>query len=97
MNGQTFYRGGTSLTPRLRDVVFNRKTGLLQPTRGISVYSRPDGLDRFGGAFQVTKVPPELQIVQIGKDPFHHEIVPIAPMTFQEYEDALARVVLVTN
>ena len=91
----SFYRGGMSLSPRKIDVSIHRQTSLLQPTRGISVFSRPDGLERFGGAFQVTNVPPELQIIQIGRDPTHYEIVPAQPMTWQDYEDALAKIVLV--
>jgi hypothetical protein len=89
-----YYRGGSSLKPRPIDVRIDRATGLLRPGRGVSVYCRPDGLERFGGAHRVTQVPPELAIVQVGRDPTHFEIVPTRPMTFEEYERALEKIVL---
>jgi hypothetical protein len=95
MSGTTYYRGGTSLRPRRRDIQLDPQTGLVLPTRGISVFSRPDNLDRFGGAHAITNVPAELQIIQRGRDPTHFEIVPVRPMPQQEYEDALDKIVLV--
>jgi hypothetical protein len=79
-----YYRGGTNLKPRPFEVKIDPVTGLLQPTHGISVFSRPDSLDRFGGAFRVTCVPEELTIIQRGRDPTHFEIVPARPMTLAE-------------
>jgi hypothetical protein len=70
-------------------------TGLLRAGRGVSVFSRPDGLERFGGAYRVTQLPPELTIIQVGRDPTHFEIAPVRPMTLDEYEQALAKIVLV--
>jgi hypothetical protein len=90
-----YYRGGSSLAPRPIDVRIDPRTGLLRPDRGVSVSSRRDGLDRFGGAHQVTRIPPELTIVQVGRNPNHFEIVPVRPMTFAEYEQALGKTVLV--
>lgn len=95
MTATEFYRGGSSLTPRPREVRRNSATGQLLPSRGVSVSSRPDNLGRFGGAHQVTNVPPELQIVQVGKDPTHYEIAPAYAMTMEEYEEALAKIVLI--
>ncbi len=63
MNPTEYYRGGTNLKPRLRDVQMDSATGLVQPTRGISVFSQPANLERFGGAYRVTNLPPNLQIV----------------------------------
>jgi hypothetical protein len=40
-------------------------------------------------------MPPELMIVQVGRDPTHFEIVPVSPMTLDEYDQALAKIVLV--
>jgi hypothetical protein len=34
-------------------------------------------------------------VLQVGKDPYHHEIVPAKPMSLAEYEDALDKIVLV--
>ena len=90
----TFFRGGPSLTPRLREVRIDTVTGLVQTTHGVSVYSRPDGLNRFGGVFEVGFLPTELRIIQRGRDPFHYEIVPAIPMIFEEYEAALSLVSL---
>jgi hypothetical protein len=83
-----YYRGGNSLKPRSREVKIDRATGLLSTKRGVSVYDRPDGLDRFGGAHRVSHLPAELQVIQYGQDPHHFEIVPTRPMTLAEYEDA---------
>jgi hypothetical protein len=95
MNTDSYYRGGPSMKPTLRDVRFDRATGLLLTTHGVSVFNRPDNLDRFGGAYRLTFVPVELTIVRRGLDPSHFEVVPIQPMTMQEYEEALERIVLV--
>jgi hypothetical protein len=90
-----YYRGGTSLKPKAYEVRTDPVTGLLQPTHGISVFNRPDHLDRFGGAHRVTSLPVELRIIQRGRDPSHFEIVPAYPMTLAEYEEALSKIVLV--
>ena|SRR5438128_4200059 len=90
-----FFRGGTNLKPRPREVRVDPATGLVQTTRGISVYSRPDNLDRFGGPHRVTNVPKELDIIQVGKDPNHYEIVASYPMSLAEYQAALNRIILV--
>lgn len=90
-----YYRGGSSLKPRPIDVRIDPATGLLRIDRGVSVYSRPDGLQHFGGAYRVTQVPPELRIIQVGRNSTHFEIVPVRPMTPYEYELALAKIVLV--
>lgn len=91
----SFYRGGNSLVPKPREVKVDPVTGLVQPQRGVSVFDRPDNLDRFGGAFLLTNVPESLKIIQQGRDPTHYEIVPAAPMTMDEYEEALSKIVLV--
>jgi hypothetical protein len=95
MAADAYYRGGTSRKPTPGDVRIDAATGLVQPTHGISVYDRPDGLERFGGAHRVTAVPDSLRIIQRGRDPHHHEIVPARPMTLAEYEAAFGQVVLV--
>lgn len=90
-----FYRGGSSLLPRPGEVRIDPATGLLRTTHGISVFDRPDNLDRFGGAYEVVTVPDTLRIIQRGRDPHHCEIVPAAPMSLSEYEEALQQIVLV--
>jgi hypothetical protein len=89
-----YYRGGNSLRPRRIDLRFDRVTGLVLPKRGVSVYSRPDGLDRFGGAYRVDNIPPELQVVRTGNDPTHFEIIPVRAMPLGDYEAALATITL---
>jgi len=90
-----YYRGGPTLIPRLFEVRTDRATGLVLPRRGVSVSTRTDGLDRFGGAYEITFVPPELMIIQIGTNPYHHEIIPSFAMTFDDYVRFLSRVTLV--
>jgi hypothetical protein len=95
MAAGSFYRGGNSLRPKPREVKIDPATGLVQTQRGVSVFNRPDNLDRFGGAFRLTNVPESLRIIQQGRDPTHHEVVPVSPMTMGEYEEALESIVLV--
>ncbi len=90
-----FYRGGNSLKPWPDEVKIDPATGLLQTTHGVSVFNRPDNLERFGGAYLVTQIPVELRLIQRGRNPHHFEIVPAVPMPFAEYEDALSKVVLI--
>jgi len=90
-----FYRGGSSLRPRPGEVRIDPGTGLLRTTHGISVFDRPDNLDRFGGAYEIVTLPDTLRIIQRGRDLHHFEIVPAFPMTFAEYEDALKQIALV--
>ena len=90
-----FYRGGTSLKPWLDQVRIDPSTGLLRTTHGISVWSRPDNLERFGGPYRVSSLPDELRIIQRGRNPTHYEIVPAFPMPLAEYEDLLTKIVLV--
>jgi hypothetical protein len=94
MDAPRYYRGGDSLAPRSIDVSVDPQTGLLRTNRGVSIQDDPAGLDRFGGAFEVTSLPPELRIVKVGRRPGHFEIVPISPMTLEAYENALAKIVL---
>ena len=89
-----FYRGGNSLKPRPCDYRVDKATGLLFANRGVSVSDRPDGLEHFGGAYLVTQIPAELRIVQVGHNAHHFEIVPVQPMTLDDYEKALDQVVL---
>jgi hypothetical protein len=91
----TYYRGGPSLKPRPHDIRVDRVAGLVQPTHGVSVFDRPDGLERFGGAYRTGSLPDNLKIIQRGRDQHHYEIVPANPMTVAEYEEALSKILLV--
>src|SRR5438105_1211932 len=90
-----YYRGGNSLKARRTDVRFDRATGLVKPTRGVSVNTDPEKVRQFGGAYRVTNVPPGLRIVQISDDPGHYEIIPTQAMTFDEYQRLLDQSILV--
>jgi hypothetical protein len=89
-----YFRGGNRLQPRVIDLRFDRVTGLVLPKRGVSVYNRPDGLDRFGGAYRLGSIPAELMIVQTGANPTHFEIIPAQAMSLADYELALAKITL---
>jgi hypothetical protein len=91
-----YYRGGSSLKPKSFEVRVNPGTGLLKLTHGVSVFDRPDNLDRFGGAYEITNVPAGPTIIQRGRDPRHFEIVLAQPMTFAEYETELSKIVLIS-
>jgi RHS repeat-associated protein len=92
----TFYRGGESLEPRtMRDgrsefVSPNPETG--RKARGISLHTDPTKVERYGGAYRVTSIPPELTIEQRGRDPEHYELVARGPMTEEQYREALTKV-----
>jgi hypothetical protein len=66
----------------------------LSPTRGVSVFDRPDGLERFGGPHEVGPIPESLQIVKTGRNPHHFEIAPAHEMTFEAYQAELAKISL---
>jgi len=93
--GVDYFRGGTDLTPKPGELVFQAGTGWVLPVHGISLESRPDQLRRFGGAYRVTNLPPELKIRQIGHRRTHFEIIPAQPMPYDEYLTALSKIVLV--
>ena len=90
-----YYRGGADLMPRPGELVVDPGTGLVLPIHGVSVESQPDRLGRFGGAYHITNLPPELRIVQVGRRRTHFEIIPVRPMPYDEYLAALGKIVLV--
>src|SRR5262245_25214510 len=94
MRAPKYYRGGPSLAPQPPDYRIDRSTGLLKTSRGVSVRDQPTGLDRFGGAYEVGALPPNLRVVQVGRDPHHFEIAPAIPMTLTEFEAALGQITL---
>lgn len=91
-SGEAYYRGGSNMTPRPADMKI--KDGLVQPTHGLSVHQDPLHVAGFGGAFLIVDLPEGLMIIQRGRDPLHHEIVPKEPMTPEEYADKLKQVKL---
>jgi hypothetical protein len=92
---QPLFRGGPTLIPRLGiDVLVDRETNLLRTDRGVSVFSDPSLVERFGGAYQVVFIPAGLRVQQRGRDARHCEITPAQPMTFGRYVELLQQVVL---
>jgi hypothetical protein len=89
-----YYRGGKNLQPLPHEVRTDPVTRLLRTTHGVSVWDKTDGLEKFGGAYEVKQIPSDLVIIQRGKNPHHFEIVPARPMTFAEYDYALGIVAL---
>ncbi len=51
-------------------------------------------MQRFGGAFRVESIPPELRIIQRGHRMGHFELVPRQPMTPERYQELADRVEL---
>lgn len=84
------YRGGSSMTARPIDVS-TTPSGMVKPTRGVSLSTDAAGLQRFGGVRQIKSVPDGLQIVRHGK-PGHYELVPTREMPMSEYQNLLNKV-----
>ena len=92
---QDLFRGGSDLTPRLGiDVLVDQVTGLLRTDRGISLFSDPSRLAKFGSVYQVEFIPLGLKVEQRGRDAQHFELMPDEPMTLARYVELLAQVVL---
>lgn len=85
------FRGGTNMNARPIDYRIDRTTGMVKSTHGLSVNTNPEGLSRFGGAYQIRSLPQGLRIIQ--RTPgTHYEIVPARPMTPTEYQGLLNRI-----
>ncbi|MGH9840256.1 MAG: hypothetical protein ACREEM_15850 [Blastocatellia bacterium] len=76
------------------DVLIDPGTGLLRTDRGISLFSDSAKVERFGGAYRVESFPAGLKIEQRGRDASHYELMPAVPMTYEEYVELLAQVLL---
>ncbi len=66
--------------------------GMVQSTHGVSVNTNASGLERFGGARQISTVPDGLQIIQRGANVSHFEIVPSRPMSPEQFQQLLNKV-----
>jgi hypothetical protein len=77
------------------DIKIDKNTGLVQPGKGVSVNTDQTGLGKFGGAYKVESVPPELEVIQRGTaNPNHYEIAPRQAMTPERYQELLNQVKL---
>ena len=88
------YRGGGDLTPKYHLGEVKIRDGKVQPIRGISLELDPVDAARHGLPHRVKSVPDELEIVQQGKRPGHHELRPKVEMPVERFEELLKQVVL---
>jgi hypothetical protein len=88
------FRGGGDLTPRYNLGEVKIKNGKVQPTRGVSLELDVTDAAKHGVPHQVKSIPDELEIVQQGKRPGHHEIRPKVELTVKRFEELLKQVVL---
>jgi hypothetical protein len=84
------FRGGSSMQARPVDVK-TTPTGMVKPTRGVSLNTDPNSLARFGEVRQIKSIPEGLKIVQQGR-PGHYELVPTTEMTMERYQNLLNQV-----
>lgn len=88
------FRGGANLTPKYYLGEVKIRNGRVQPTRGISLELDAADAALHGMPHRVMSIPDELEIVQRGKRPGHHEIRPKVEMSVERFEKLLQRVVL---
>ncbi len=84
------YRGG-KYKPRAKDIAIDPETGLVQPTKGISVNTDPSKVQQFGKVSRVDSIPSELKFIKTG-GPGHYEIVPKKAMTLERYQELLDQI-----
>jgi hypothetical protein len=88
------YRGGADLTPKYNLGEVKIKNGKVQPIRGVSVELDPADAAKHGVPHRVKSIPDELEIVQQGRRPGHHEIRPKVEMPVERFEELLKQVAL---
>jgi hypothetical protein len=86
------YRGGNSFTLKSTDVKIDKSTGLVKSTHGVSLDVDPTTVGKFGGAYKITSIPDELQIIQRGGRAEHFEIVPKKDMPLETFQNLLHQV-----
>jgi hypothetical protein len=85
----SIYRGGNSFEVKSNEVKFNKKTGEVLTTHGVSVNVDPEKVARFGGVYEMISIPEGLEVRQRGINPEHYEIVPAYEMPLEEYQELL--------
>lgn len=86
------FRGGSNFTLKPGEFRLDPTTGLVKPTHGISLDVNASTIERFGGAFQIKSVPPELRIIQRGNRLEHFEVVPRQPMPPEQFQELLNQI-----
>ena len=90
------FRGGGDLTPRYHLGEVKIKNGKVQPIRGVSLELDAADARKHGVPHRVKSIPDELEIVQQGRRPGHHELRPKVEMPVDRFEEVLKQVVLET-
>jgi hypothetical protein len=88
------YRGGGDLTPKYHLGEVKIIKGMVLPTRGVSLELDSADAARHGVPHRVKSMPDELEIVQQGRRPEHHELRPKVAMSVERFEELLGQVVL---
>jgi hypothetical protein len=88
------YRGGGDLMPKYHLSEVKIKNGKVQPIRGISLELDPTEAAKHGPPHRVKSIPDELEIVQRGRRPSHHELRPKVELPVKQFEELLEQVVL---
>ena len=88
------FRGGGDLTPKYNLGEVKIKNGKVLPTRGVSLELDPADAAKHGVPHVVKSIPDELEIVQQGRRPGHHEIRPKIEMPVERFEELLKQVIL---
>jgi|GEM_PF-3980431 len=86
------YRGGGKFVISDKDIKIDPNTGMVKTTHGVSVNTSAEKIDKFGGAYEITSMPEELQIIQRGKDQSHFEIVPKEEMSKEKFQGFLNKI-----
>ncbi len=85
------FRGGSTLEVRPNvDVQFVKGTENLKTGYGLSLDVSAPPMEKFGGAYRIECIPPELRIVQRGSKRGHFEIMPRSEMTLARYKELVA-------
>lgn len=88
------YRGGDDLTPRYHLGEVKIRNGNVLPVRGISLELDLVDAAQHGVPHRVKSIPEELEIVQQGRRPGHHELRPKTAMPVELFEELLRQVEL---
>jgi RHS repeat-associated protein len=88
------YRGGSSFDPKPGELKFDAE-GNVKAQRGVSVNTDPTKVERFGGAYEIKWLPPELQAIENNPmyNPGHFEITPREPMSLSRFIELLRSIV----
>ncbi len=90
INGKPIYRGIAPV--RINDVKMDIN-GSVKTTHGISTDLDINSIPKRFTIKQIHSIPDGLQIIQRGSRETHYEIVPVKPMSFEEYSDLISKII----